>query len=100
MQDALAVPQASAHQVDTHNQKLPSKVELLATQSSIARSMEARIEGMEALLSLKMDIEMEKRKVAKIAKLERAKDLGAISDAEFKSQVRAILGFELDGAPI
>ena len=65
---------------------------------SIARSMEAWTEGKEALLSLKMDIEIEKKKETKIANLERAKDLGAISDAEFKLQVRVILGLECDGA--
>ena len=62
----------------------------------IARSMEVWTEGKEAFLSLKMDIEMEKKKAAKIANLEHAKDLGTISDGEFKSQVRAILGLESD----
>ena len=45
-------------------QKLPTKAELLAAQSksmtAIARTMEARSEGKGALLSLKMDIKMEK----------------------------------------
>ena len=108
MQDVPAGTQASPHQVATRSpspssiQKLPSKAELLAAQSrsmrSIARSMEARTEGKEALLSLKMDIEIEKKKAAKIAILEHAKDLGAITDAEFKLQVRAVLGLESDGA--
>jgi hypothetical protein len=102
VQDANPGPQAPTRGAATRspspssNQKLPSKAELLAAQSnsmkSIARSMEARTEGKEALLSLKMDIEMEKKKAAKIANLQRAKDLGAITDAELKSEVRVILG--------
>ena len=108
MQDAPAETQASPHRAPTRSsspsstQKLPSKAELLAAQSrsmqSIARSMEARTEGKEALLSLKMDIEIEKKKATKIANLEHAKDLGTITDTEFKLQVRAILGLESDGA--
>ena len=85
------------------SQKLPSKAELLAPQSksmkSIARTMEVRTEGKEALLSLKMDIEMEKKKARKIANLERAKNLGTITDVEFKSEVRAILGLHFE-APL
>ena len=68
-------------------QKLLTKAELLASQSKsmscIARTMADRTEGKEALLSLKMDIKMEKRKAAKIANLEHARDLGAITKAEF-----------------
>ena len=64
---------------------------------SIAQSMEATTEGKEALLSLKMDIEMEKKKAAKIANLERAKDLGAITNSKFKLQVRSILGLDSEG---
>ena len=49
-------------------QKLPTKAELLAAQSksmtSIARTMEARTEGKGALLNVKMDIQVEKRKAA------------------------------------
>ena len=84
MQDALAGTQASPHRAPTRfpspssTEKLPSKAELLATQSrsmqSIAGSMEARTEGKEALLSLKMDIEIEKKKATKITNLKRAKD--------------------------
>ena len=70
-------------------QKLPTKAELLAAQSksmsSIARTMEARTEGKRALLNVKMDIQVEKRKAARIANLERAKELGAITDNEFKA---------------
>ena len=47
--------------------------------------MEARSEGIGALLSLKMDIKMENRKAAKISNLEHARDLGAITEDEFKS---------------
>ena len=61
--------------------------------------MEVRTEGKEVLLSLKMDIEMEKKKVAKIANLERVKNLGAITNVEFKSKVRAILGLHFE-APL
>ena len=70
--------------------KLPTKAELLASQSKsmscIARTVEARTEGKRALLSMKMDIQMEKRKAARIANLEHARDLGAITEAEFKEQ--------------
>lgn len=102
VQDVNPIWQASSHGAGTRspspssNQKLPSKAELLAAQSqsmsSIARSMQTRTEGKEALYSLKMDIEMEKKKAAKIANLERAKDLGAITDVEFRFEVRAVLG--------
>ena len=56
------------------------------------------MEGKEALLSLKMDIEMEKKKAAKIANLERVKNLGAIIDVKFKSEVRAILGLYFEAS--
>ena len=83
-------------------QKLPTKVELLASQSksmsSIAQTIEAKIEGKGALLVVKMDIQVKKRKAARIANLECAKDLGAIMDDEFKAQVRAILGLGGEGA--
>ena len=59
--------------------------------------MEARTEGEEAPLSLKIDIKMEK-KATKIANLEYARDLGAITKAEFRLQVRTILGLDLEGA--
>ena len=59
---------------------------------SIARTMEARTEGKRALLNVKMDIQVEKRKAPRIANLERAKELGAITDDEFKAEVRAVLG--------
>ena len=65
---------------------------------SIARSMEVWIEGQEALLSLKMNIEIEKKKTTKISNLKHAKDLGAITEEEFKSQIRAILGLGSDAA--
>ena len=51
---------------------------------SIACNLEARTKGKKALFSLKMDIKMEKKKAAKIANLEHAKELGAIIDVEFK----------------
>lgn len=83
-------------------QKIPTKAEILASQSksmsSIARTMEARTAGKEALLSVKMDIMMEKRKSAKIANLMQARDLGVISEVEFKVQVRAVLGLGPEGA--
>ena len=83
-------------------QKLPTKVELLASQSknmsSIARTMEARTEGKGALLVVKMDIQVEKRKATRITNLKRAKELGAISEDEFKAQVRAVLGLGGDRA--
>ena len=83
-------------------QKLPSKAELLASQSksmsSIARTIEARTEGKGALLVVKMDIQVEKQKAARIANLKRAKDLSAITDDEFKAQVRAVLGLGGEGA--
>ena len=70
-------------------QKLPTKAELLASQSksmsSIARTMEARTEGKGALSVVKMDIQVEKQKAARIANLECAKDLGAITNDEFKA---------------
>ena len=70
-------------------QKLPTKVELLASQSKsmscIARTMELRTKGKGALLSIKMDIKPEKRKGARIANLKHAKSLGAITEAKFKS---------------
>ena len=47
--------------------------------------MEARTKENEALLSLKMDIKLGKPKAARIANLEHARDLGAITKAEFKS---------------
>ena len=82
--------------------KLPTKVELLASQSKsmscIARTIEARTKGKGALLSVKMDIQMEKRKATRIANLEHARDLGAITEAEFKEQVRAIFSLEAQGA--
>ena len=88
VQDALPRPRASLHRAGTHSpspsstQKLPSKAELLVIQSrsmkSIAGSMEARTKGKETLLFLKMDINMEKKKGAKIASLERVKDSDAI----------------------
>ena len=108
VQDVNLQPQTPSRGVGTYSpspssgQKLPSKAELLAAQSksmkSIAHSMEVRTEGKEALLSLKMDIEMEKKKAVKIENLERAKNLGA-SDIEFKSEVRAILGLQFE-APL
>ena len=77
-------------------QKLPMKAELLASQSksmsSIARTMEARTEGNGVLLVVKMDIQVEKRKAAQIANVKCAKELGAITEDEFKAQVRAVLG--------
>ena len=83
-------------------QKLPTKAELLAPQSksmsSIARTMEARTKGKGALLVVKMDIQVEKQKVAQIANLEHAKELGAITEDEFKAQVRVVLGLGADGA--
>lgn len=66
--------------------------------SSIACTMEARTEGKGVLLSVKMDIQMEKRKAAKIANLEHARDLGVITEAEFKSQVQATLGLGFEAA--
>ena len=82
--------------------KLPTKAELLASQSKsmscIAQTMEARTEEKGALLSMKMDIQMEKQKAAKIANLEHARDLGAITKVEFKEQVRAILGLGAQAA--
>ena len=60
--------------------------------------MEARTEGKGALLNVKMDIQVEKRKATRIANLERAKELGAITDDEFKAQVRAVLGLGGEGA--
>ena len=106
-QDAPPGPQPFNQRVGTLSpspssaQRLPSKVELLATQSrsmrSIARNMEARTEEKKALLSLKMDIEMEKKIGAKIVDLESVKDLGAITDSEFKSLVRNILGLDSQG---
>ena len=84
-------------------QKLPTKVELLASQSksmsAIARTMEARSERKGALLSLKMDIKMEKQNEAKISNLEHARDLGAITMDEFKSQVRNVLGLQGEEPP-
>ena len=67
---------------------------------SIARSMEARTEGKEEESSpLSQDGHRDgKKKAAKIAKMEHAKDLGAITTEEFKSQVCVVLGFESDGA--
>ena len=110
VQDAPPRLQPSSQRVGIHSpspssaQRLPSKAELLAAQSrsmrSIARSMEARTKGKEALLSLKMDIEIEKKKAAKIANLECAKELGAIIDFEFKSKVRSILGLDSEGPTI
>ena len=83
-------------------QKLPTKAELLASQSKsmscIARTMAKWTEGKRALLSLKMDIKMEKWKAAKIANLEHARDLDAITKAEFKSEVRVVLGLGGDKA--
>ena len=60
--------------------------------------MEARTKKKEALLSLKMDIKIEKKKVPKIANLEYDRDLGNITEAKFRLQVRAILSLELEGA--
>ena len=107
MQDAPLRPQPSSQRVGTHSpspslvEKLPYKDELLVAQSrsmrSIACNMEARTEGKEALLSLKIDIEMEKKKAAKIANLEHVKDFGAITDFKFKSQVRDILSLDSEG---
>ena len=75
VQDAPPGLQAFARQADirfpspSSTQKLPSKAKLLAAQSrsmpSIACNMEEQTEGKEALLSLKMDIEMEKKKLHK-----------------------------------
>lgn len=108
VQDASAHPQTSGgsrgHRSPSplSTPKVPTKAELLASQSKsmsvIARTMEARTEGKGALLSVKMDIKLEKRKAAKIANLQHARDLGAITDAEFKSQVRAVLGLGAEGA--
>ena len=107
MQDALLGPQPSTHKGSNHSlspcstQKLPSKVELLTAQSksmrAIACSMEARIKKKQGLFSLKMDIKMEKEKIAKIANLKHGKDLGVISEAEFRSQVRVVIGLGLKG---
>ena len=41
---------------------------------------------------------MEKRKAARIANLEHARDLGAIAEAQFKQQVRDVLGLGAQGA--
>ena len=68
--------------------------------TSIAWTMEARTEGKGALLNVKMDIQVEKRKAARIANLERAKELGAITDDEFKAQVRAVLGLGGEGVTL
>ena len=110
VQDAPPGPQPSSQRVGTHSpspssaQRLPFKVELLVAQSrsmrSIARSMEAKTKGKEALPSLKMNIEIKKKKAAKIANLECVKDLGAITDFEFKSKVRSNLGLDLDGPTV
>ena len=82
-------------------QKLPTKAKFLASQSksmsSIAWSMEARTERKEELLFIKMDIKMEKGKAVRIANLEHTRDLVATTEAEFKSQVRAILGLGAEG---
>ena len=83
-------------------QKLPMKAEPLASQSksmsAIARTIEATSKGKGAFLSLKMDIKMEKQKVAKISNLEHARDLDAITKDEFKSQVTVVLGLQGEGA--
>ena len=60
--------------------------------------MDARTKGKRALLAVKMDIHVEKQKAAKIANLEHARDLGAITEDEFKSQVRVALGLGGKGA--
>ena len=60
--------------------------------------MKVRTEGKEGLFSLKMDIEMEKKKATKITNVERAKNLGAITDVEFKFEVRAILGLHFEAS--
>ena len=77
-------------------QKLPTKNELLASQSKsmscIAQTMEGRTKGKGMLLAVKMDIQMEKQKAARIANVEHARDLGAIMEDEFKAQVRKVLG--------
>ena len=54
--------------------------------------MKATTAGKGALPSLKMDIDLEKKKATRIANLEHVKELGAITNVEFKSKVRAILG--------
>ena len=61
---------------------------------SIACNMEAKTKGHEALLSLKMGIKMEKKKAIKIANLDYDGNLGIITKAEFKLQVRVVLGLE------
>ena len=66
--------------------------------SAIARTMEVRSKGKGALLSLKMNIKMEKQKAAKISNLEHARDLGAITEDEFKSQVRVVFDLQGEGA--
>ena len=94
VQDSIVHPQISGskghHSLSlSSTQKLPSKAKLFASQSksmsSIAWTMEARIEGKEALLSVKMDIKMEKRKATKIANLKHARDLNVITEVKFKS---------------
>ena len=108
MLDASVHPQMSSGSRGHHSpspsstQKVPTKAELLASQSKsmsvIARTMEARIEGKGVLLSVKMDIKMEKRKAARIANLQQTRDLGAIMEAESKCQVSVVLGLGAEGA--
>ena len=66
VQDDTVHPQTSGGSRGPHSlspssaQKIPTKAELLASQSKsmscIARTMEARTEGKRALLAIKMDI--------------------------------------------
>ena len=53
--------------------------------STIAWTIEAKIEGKHVLLSMKVEIKMEKQKAAMIANLEHARDLDVITKIEFKS---------------
>ena len=60
--------------------------------------MEAMIEGKGALLVVKMDIQLEKRRAARIANLKQARDLGAILEDKFKAQMRVVLSLGAKGA--
>lgn len=65
--------------------------ELFTSIALMARSFEASSEKREALFAAKLDTEVEKRKKVKISNLKNARDLGVISEEEFKQQVKEIL---------
>jgi hypothetical protein len=69
--------------------------ELLQQQSrsivALAHQFQSSSEKRDALVAAKLEISNEKKNKVKISNLKAARDLGVITDEEFKAQVKSLL---------